>query len=297
MKKVFISSTCYNLRDARAVVERCLMDIGFEPILSDRLEFPVNPNQHRHDVCLENVKDCDLFLLIQDNRLGAPYYKDPNISITMAEYNTARLLKKPTLVFVRKEVWNERLSWTKNQKTINYIPAFVDNNRVFEFLDSIQANEDGLWIDVFNDVTNIIDKLQKQKNTYHSILTDSKNNKTKTVEIQAFNQIQSKDSISLSKFSQTSQEYILSTLDSKNKIYEITLEQLRESISRIIDEPKPIGPVIGFEVDSFKDSPYILFQPIRPMDEEGNSWMVMAFPTATGIAIRNELVDIEKTYT
>ena len=46
--KVFLSSTCYDLVDLRAILEQYFEKRGDQPLLSDRVNFPVDPGQHRH---------------------------------------------------------------------------------------------------------------------------------------------------------------------------------------------------------------------------------------------------------
>ena len=39
--RVFLSSNCYDLLDLRAVLEDFLRNEGYDPLLSNRLDFPV----------------------------------------------------------------------------------------------------------------------------------------------------------------------------------------------------------------------------------------------------------------
>lgn len=114
--KIFLSSTCYDLVDVRAELERFLEQKGHELLLSDRANFPVDVGLHRHDVCINNVKLADLFILIVDGRFGAPYYKDKNLSITWAEFNEALNTGLKIIPFVRKDVFNERQTYNHNKK-------------------------------------------------------------------------------------------------------------------------------------------------------------------------------------
>lgn len=81
-KKLFLSSTCYDLNNVRARIDAWARKNEFEPMLSDRASFPIDPSQHRHDICLANAKSADLFVLVVAGRYGAPYYADPTISVT-----------------------------------------------------------------------------------------------------------------------------------------------------------------------------------------------------------------------
>ena len=66
--KIFLSSTCYDLTDPRAALEDYLKKSGHQVLLSDRANFPVNPEQHRHNVCVYNAANCDFMIVIIDIR-------------------------------------------------------------------------------------------------------------------------------------------------------------------------------------------------------------------------------------
>ena len=149
---IFLSSTCYDLKDLRAEVEQFIRDKGHFPLMSDRDNFPMVPGKHRHDVCLENIYICNLLIVVISGRYGATYYKDTNKSITHAEYDEAVKLDKEIRVFIRKEVFDERLCYLKNNTTERpYNPVFADNNKVFDFIDIIQKDKKGFYIQFFND--------------------------------------------------------------------------------------------------------------------------------------------------
>jgi Domain of unknown function (DUF4062) len=154
--KIFLSSTCYDLVDLRAIIEDYFLKKGEELLLSDRNTFPVDPDEHRHDLCLLNAKNADLFLLFLDKRFGASYYKDNNISITWAEYRAAKEANIPILVFIRENVFNERETWKKNGRQDNFKPAFTDKTDTFKFIDEIQLDNKGFWIEPFRNAVDIL---------------------------------------------------------------------------------------------------------------------------------------------
>ncbi|MCE9637145.1 MAG: DUF4062 domain-containing protein [Planctomycetes bacterium] len=157
--RVFLSSTCYDLEDLRAVLERAIQSLGYEALLSDRLTFPVDPRVHRHEVCVREAAAADLMLVVIDRRFGAPYAKDPSISVTWAEYRAAVQAGVPVFACVRRGVFDERLTWLKNDKS--GLPAHCDDARTFEFISEIQGHPHGTWIDVaFSNVTEIEDRLR-----------------------------------------------------------------------------------------------------------------------------------------
>lgn len=153
--KVFISSTCYDLPDVRAVLEQYFEQRGHTPLLSDRNTFPVDAGLHRHRVCVEQARAADLFLLIVDARYGSPYVDDSSISITHAEFRAAST-SVPWLGFVRRRAWDERNAWNKHPT----MPLeYVTDSRLCDFLNEVQKQERGMWLTPFDTVIDIVDRL------------------------------------------------------------------------------------------------------------------------------------------
>ncbi len=70
-KKVFISSTCFDLEDVRAELAVALNEWGYIPLWNESPDFPKKPGFHSHDICLDVVKEeCDIYILIIDKRHG-----------------------------------------------------------------------------------------------------------------------------------------------------------------------------------------------------------------------------------
>lgn len=164
-KKVFISSTCFDLKDLRAELAEALKEWGYLPIWSESPNFPKKHGLHSHDVCLDTVRECDIFLLIIDKRYGSTYagnkYPKKDISITQYEAEIAFQENKDTYIFVRDEVWNERFIYKKNLEAGSQIkPCYVDDLRVFEFIDFIDNQPRDNWIETFKNSVELKEKLK-----------------------------------------------------------------------------------------------------------------------------------------
>ncbi|MBI4689529.1 MAG: DUF4062 domain-containing protein [Nitrospirae bacterium] len=111
-KKVFISSTCFDLKDLRSELANALKEWGYMPIWNESPDFPKKHGLHAHDTCIDAVKECDIYLLIIDKRYGGTYagnkYPKEDISITWYETKIALQENKEIHIFVRDEVWNEK---------------------------------------------------------------------------------------------------------------------------------------------------------------------------------------------
>ncbi|EGQ7962989.1 DUF4062 domain-containing protein, partial [Vibrio parahaemolyticus] len=62
--RVFVSSTCYDLKYIRENIKYFVKTLGYEPVLSEDGAVFFNPEEHTHDSCLSEVPNCQMFVLI-----------------------------------------------------------------------------------------------------------------------------------------------------------------------------------------------------------------------------------------
>jgi hypothetical protein len=192
--RVFISSTIYDLRDLRSSLKYWLEELGYEVLLSDYSDFPVNPNENSYQACLETIDNCDYFILLIGGRVGGWYNKKQKISITQQEYRRAneKFEKDGSIKiisFVRKEIWDIRedrkglmtylenftnLSCDDKKNISNHSSKIVqDAEFIFNFLQEVSKTEamkqaindgtslpQGNWIYQFSNFRDIITALE-----------------------------------------------------------------------------------------------------------------------------------------
>ena len=90
--RVFVSSTCYDLKYIRENLKYFIRRLGYEPVLSEEGSVFFDPNLHTHDACIAEVPNCHMFVVIIGGRFGAQF-KGETHSITNAEYREAVRLK------------------------------------------------------------------------------------------------------------------------------------------------------------------------------------------------------------
>jgi hypothetical protein len=166
-QKVFVSSTSHDLEDLRPEIAKSLSDWGFEPIWHESSDFPVKDGLHSHDVCLDEVKECDIYLLIISRRYGGTYagnkYPKEDISITWYETKIAFQGNKRMLKFVRGKVLDEMATYKQNLKEgIHIKPFHVDNPKVFDFIDFIRKQQVDNWIDPFINVVDLKERIRNK---------------------------------------------------------------------------------------------------------------------------------------
>ena len=97
--KIFISSTMKDLQEERKVIDQAISQLRFQALRAETIGAQaVSPRE----ACLMMAQECDIYLGI----LGARYgYIPPNqsVSVTEMEFNEARALGKPILLY-RKQV-------------------------------------------------------------------------------------------------------------------------------------------------------------------------------------------------
>jgi hypothetical protein len=167
-KRVFISSTVYDLRSERALIRSLLENftripgIRFEMLVSDHPDFPISPTdrvtKHSYDLCLESVAQADYFILLLKRRYGDRIVDDngESISITHKEFREAHLRKIPRFVLVDQRTWDAKQLHNQG-KTQHFIRS--KHLPIFNFIDEIRFNTKGNWIDFFrtkNDIASTI---------------------------------------------------------------------------------------------------------------------------------------------
>lgn len=156
---VFVSSTCYDLKQIRADMKEFLEDnYGFEAMLSEFDSFPIDPCVGTFENCLSNVDQCaDIFVLIVGNRYG--YVLESGKSVTNLEYLHAKAKGIPMYVFVSKQIYSTLPIWRSN-KTGDF-SSVVDNSKIFEFVADIY-DECKQWIYTYDNVQDIKMTLKNQ---------------------------------------------------------------------------------------------------------------------------------------
>lgn len=118
MERIFVSSTCYDLIDARAELQAQLTELGFAPLLSDRPSDFENPGDRDSiETCLVNVRQARIFVCVLSQRygprLGGCGFE--NVSATHLEYLEAKKNGSRIYFYVRDRLEGEYGLWLKNK--------------------------------------------------------------------------------------------------------------------------------------------------------------------------------------
>jgi len=166
-RKVFLGSTSNDLKDVRAELRKLIPSLGFEVICFEDPKFKKLPGKHAHDMCLDNVPDCDIYILIIDERFGEEYKGlNSNLkgkSVTRAEVEVALKERMDICTFVRRDVWRKKATWAWNRdKGVEIKPYYAKDKRVFEFIEFIYTLPQNNWIDQFEDSVELKDLIKNR---------------------------------------------------------------------------------------------------------------------------------------
>ncbi|MBV5322033.1 MAG: DUF4062 domain-containing protein [Sulfuricurvum sp.] len=164
--RVFISSTCYDLKHIRESLKYFVKTVGYDPVLSDDGDVFYNPSAHTHDSCIKEVETCQLFILIIGGRYGGTFV-GKETSITNNEYKEAIKNNIPVFALIENAVYSDHHVFATNKKNnptiadqIEY-PS-VDNVKIFDFIDEVRKNVKNNAIFPFGNFSDIEGYLKKQ---------------------------------------------------------------------------------------------------------------------------------------
>ena len=155
---IFVSSTCYDLKQIRNDTRLFLEGLGLEPVLSEFNTFPITPELSTLENCLKVVQDkCAILVLIVGSRYGS--MKDQGKSVTNLEYITGRAKGVPTYVFVARSILEILPVWEKNPGG-DYANV-ADSPKLFEFVSDLKKTGEN-WVFPFDTAQDIFDTLRTQ---------------------------------------------------------------------------------------------------------------------------------------
>lgn len=239
--RVFISSTCYDLKHIRENLKYFVRTIGYEPVLSDDGDVFYNPSAHTHDSCLKEVETCQLFILIIGGRYGG-LFNGSEKSITNTEYQTAVSRNIPVFALVEHGVYSDHFVYSKNLKQpdnianqINYPSS--DSTKIFEFIDEVRRNVTNNAIFSFRDFSDMETYLKKQ---WAGMMYDFLSNRLEEKHSKTTINLLENLSIATKKT-----EEILKLVARQNQSSGSTIEDEIENIERINSAAKQISKIIS----------------------------------------------------
>lgn len=136
--KVFVSSTCYDLKVVREVVGSFIDELGHEPIMCESNIYYKQyclPEQS----CYDEIEKSDILVHIIGGFFGSDSQVMKDISVAEGEVVTAIKLHKPIFIFLYNPVLQEYYLYQKNRnRKVNF--NVVKNINVFSFIEYIYSS-------------------------------------------------------------------------------------------------------------------------------------------------------------
>lgn len=159
--RIFISSTFYDLRYVREDLERFVLELGYESVRYEAGSIPYSAKGSLEESAYREVAFCDIIVCVIGGRYGTDSATRDG-SITMNELKEALETGVQIYVFVEQNVFTEFETYQLNKENKRTKYRYVDNVKVFEFLELIYALPQNNPITAFQTSAEISMYLQTQ---------------------------------------------------------------------------------------------------------------------------------------
>ena len=159
---MFVSSTFYDLRQVREDLERFISGLGYEAVLFEEGDIAYGQDSPVEGYVHREIELCEILICVIGGRYGTESQENPGSSITQTELRTAIEKQVQVFIFIEHNVHAEYNTYLINKHTANINYRFVDNVRVYEFIESLYALPRNNPIAPFNTAADIVDFLRNQ---------------------------------------------------------------------------------------------------------------------------------------
>ncbi len=135
--RIFISSTYYDLRHVREDLERFVKELGYESIRNETGSIPYGKQESPESYAYQEAELCDILVTVIGGRFGTESHHEAGYSITQNELRRAYERNIQVFIFVEQGVHSEYSTYKLNKANKGIKYQFVDDVRVYEFLEKI----------------------------------------------------------------------------------------------------------------------------------------------------------------
>lgn len=188
--RIFISSTCYDLGNARDQLRNFIINLGYEPVMSEYSDILFDHRTHTHTSCLNEIQNVDMIILLVGSRFGGQAIpealslidienlekssfdttildKPEKLSVTQLEVLKAIEYSIPVFAFVDEKVMHDHFVYQKNKdlsEKIKYpsVEKQETAKYIFEFINFLQHRIKGNSLITFSNIEDIENHLRKQ---------------------------------------------------------------------------------------------------------------------------------------
>jgi len=160
--RVFISSTFFDLKHIREDMDRFIRDLGYESIRHEKGNIAYGKEKPLEEYAYRELDLCDMVVTIVGGRFGSLSSIDTEYSITQKEIIRAIEKSIPLFIFVDKSVYTEYSTYLINKENPTVKYKFVDNVKIFEFIDFLYSLPKNNPIHAFESSSDITATLKLQ---------------------------------------------------------------------------------------------------------------------------------------
>lgn len=167
--RIFISSTFYDMRQIRADLDSFIQDLGYECVRNEVGTIPYGKDERLENYCYKEIANSDILISIIGGRFGSESKSndaDSDIesrsSISQKELQTAIENKKQVYIFIEKNVQAEFETYLLNKSAENIKYRYVDDVRIYKFIETIRTLDSNNNTKDFETVTDITTYLKEQ---------------------------------------------------------------------------------------------------------------------------------------
>lgn len=160
--RVFVSSTFYDLRQVREDLDRYISGMGYEAVLHETGDIAYGKDSPPEGYLHREIEMCDILVCVIGGRYGTESQEQPGTSITHQELNAAIENQVQVFIFIEQSVHSEYNTYLINKGTSSINYRFVDDARVYEFIESLYKLPRNNPIAPFQTASDIVEFLRSQ---------------------------------------------------------------------------------------------------------------------------------------
>ena len=160
--RVFVSSTFYDLRQVREDLERFISGLGYEAVLHESGDIAYGKDSPPEGYLDREIGMCDILICVIGGRYGTESQEQPSYSITQLELKAAIENQVQVFVFIEQAVHSEYSTYSINKEADGIKYRFVDDSRVYEFIESTYKLPRNNPITPFQTASDIVEFLRSQ---------------------------------------------------------------------------------------------------------------------------------------
>ncbi len=160
--RVFVSSTFYDLRQVREDLDRFITELGYEAVLHEEGDIAYGKDSPPEGYVHREIEMCDILVCVIGGRYGTESQEQPGASITQLELKTALENQVQVFIFIEQSVHSEYRTYSINKDTAGIKYQFVDDPRIYNFIESIYSLPRNNPITSFQTAYDIVEFLRSQ---------------------------------------------------------------------------------------------------------------------------------------